>query len=873
MFRKLVNFLRRERLAADIREELEFHRSQTAGSFGNLTSILQQTREASTIVWLEALLQDIRIGFRLLRRTPLLTGTALLSIILSVGATAVVFTAVKSVLLNPLPYANVDRLVQLRTSLRYAPGKDNTGGESHTDWIFWNDIQEIAQRTRTLKSIGIYRNAVFDLGGGSSGPPEALYGLRISASLFPTLGDSPMLGRNILPEEDQPGHSEEIILSYGLWTRRFNRNRNIVGKNIRIDGSDCMVIGVMPPDFNFPLHRAADHTPEPYVEFWAPLRTGGLHAIGGALGAVARLRSGVSVTEAQQDVASISDVLTREFPRTNRDRALHVSPLWDRTVAPARNALWFLMGAALMFLLIGCANVANLLLARGVVRQREISVRVAIGAGGARIIRQLLTESCVLALLGGLGGYALTVAAWKVLPSIAPVSIPRLATARADWAILGFAIALALVNGILFGVAPALRAAASASPSTLHDLSVRGAISGRQDRIRASLVIAEVAISVVLVLIGSQLLGSFVDLVRTDPGFQGNRILASVVLPEPERYRTPEQRGAVYKRFLDSVRAIAGVESAGIVDALPFSGENHGGFVTTSRAGERQLSDRLIPEINVIGGDYLQALGVRLLAGRWFREDETEKPSDTAIVNDVLARRLWPGSGAIGKQICVNCTPEEPNNWKIVIGVVSGVRHAALDGPPALNVYLAANAFQEAAFLIVRTERPPGEVDKAVRRAIAKVDPDQAVLLSTSMESLVEDSVADRRFIVSLLGVTACLALLMSAAGIFGVTAYVTSRRTQEIGIRMALGATPYSVHALIFRQAFSAVCTGLAIGVGITVILTHVLRGAIIGLRTGNTGDIWIAACFVTLTSVIACWMPARRAMRIDPMCALRQD
>jgi predicted permease len=437
--------------------------------------------------------------------------------------------------------------------------------------MFWNDTQEIIRRTRTLESLGIYRNAVLDLGGGPSNPPAALYGLLVTANLFPTLGVSPMLGRNILPEEDQPGRAHEIILSYGLWTRRFNADPNIVGQAIKADGHDWLVIGVMPPNFNFPLRRTATHTPSPYVEFWAPLRSGGPSTTAGGLGAVGRLRPRVSLAEARQDLASISAALAREFPKTNRDATLGMNPLWDRTVGTARNALWFLMAAALTFLLIGCANVANLLLARGIARQREISVRMAIGAGPARIVRQLLTESCVLALLGGFGGYVLTAAAWKILPAIAPVSIPRLAAARADWTVLCFAVGLALVNGIIFGIAPALRSAASAAPAALAGFGARGAASGKQDRTRAALVIGEVAITVALVLVGGQLLGNFVGLLRTDPGFQADRILASVVLPEVERYNTPEKRAGIYRRFLDAAGAIPGVQSAGTVDALPFS--------------------------------------------------------------------------------------------------------------------------------------------------------------------------------------------------------------------------------------------------------------------------------------------------------------
>jgi predicted permease len=798
--------------------------------------------------------QDIRFAFRLLRRSPALTAIALLSIALSVGATAVVFTAIKAVLLDPLPYLRPGELVQIRTDFtRAAP--------SHGDWVFWNDTQEIIRRTRTLESVGVYRNAVFDLGGGPSTPPQALYGILAMPDLFRTLGVSPMLGRNILPEDDQPRHAEEMILSYGLWTSRFHADQSIVGRAVKVNGHNCLVIGVMPPDFNFPLRRGATHTPAPYVQFWAPLRTCGPSATSGGLGMVGRLRPGVSLAEARADLASISSVLAREFPRTNYDRNLRMASVAERAVGNARAALWFLMAAAVIFLLIGCANVPNLLLARGLARRREVSVRMAISAPRARIVRQLLTESCVLAVLGGCAGYVLAAAAWRILPAMAPVSIPRLAAARADWTILVFTIAVALVNGILFGIAPALRSAA------LRGFGARGAASSRNDRTRAALVIGEVAITVALVLVGAQLLGNFIALLRTDPGFDARRVLASVVLPEPERYKTPRERAAIYRRFLDAVRAIPGVEKAGTVDALPFSGENHGGSISTER------TNRFIAEIDVVGGDYLEALGLRLAAGRWFREEEMKPSSDTAVVNDLAAQHLWPKENALGKQICVDCTPENPSNWKRIVGIVSSVRHADLGAPPGLNVYLSAGALERADFLVIRTERPLRDLDKAVQRAIAAVDPDQPVLLSASMQSLITESIADRRFIMRLLAITGCLALLMSIAGIYGVTSYTTSRRTQEIGLRMALGATPGNVHALVFRQGFLTVIAGLAAGLVLALALARALRGTIVGLDSENGANFWIAACFVGLTAAAACWIPSRRATRIDPMSALRQD
>jgi predicted permease len=803
-----------------------------------------------------SVLQDIRLAFRLFRRTPVPTAIALLSIALSVGATAVVFAAIKSVLIDPLPYARASELVQFRSEF------PTMQRQAQSDWVVWNDTRELDRRTRTLESIGVYRNAVFDLAGDSNTTPLALYGVRGNANLFPALGVSPMLGRNILPEEDQPGHPDVMILSYGLWVSRFNSDHSVVGRTVTVNGHGCLVIGVMPPEFDFPLRRGATHTPTPYVDFWAaPLNVPAEPYAG--LGAVARLRQGVTLAEARQDLASISQALTHDFPATNRDRTLQLNLLRDSAVGIAANGLVLLMAAAVLFMLIGCANVANLLLARGLGRQREIGVRLAIGAGRMRIVRQLLTESCLLAAMGGLGGYVLTAAAWRILPALAPVSIPRLAAARADSAIFGFALALAILNGILFGIAPALRLTRRTSIA-FSGFGARGAAS---DRTRSSLLAAEVAVSVVLVAIGGQLLASFVKLIRTDPGFQADRILASVVLPAPERYRDPKQRALFYKRILDSVRVLPGVESAGTVDALPFSGENHGGYVSAADASNVES------EIDVVGGEYLQTMGVRLFEGRWFREEEMAESNGAAIVSDFVAARLWPGARAVGQRICVYCTPENPANWKQVIGVVSGASHVALDETAKGNVYLAAGAMRTSAFLVVRTERPTADLERAIRRTIAAIDPNQPVLFSASMTTLIADSVADRRFIMLLLAVTAGLALAMSAGGVYGVISYATSRRTQEIGIRVAVGATPRNVLALIFQQGFLAVAAGLAIGLGVALAAMRSLRSFLPGLEFANPAHIGIAAGLVALTAGIACWIPARRATRVDPMSALRQE
>ncbi len=799
-----------------------------------------------------SILQDVRASFRLLGRSPLATGVALLSIALSVGATSVVFTAIKAVLIDPLPFARTDELVQIRSEF------PKMQQQSVGDWVMWNDTQELIRRTRTLESVGVYRNAIFDLGGDKGETPEALYGLMATASLFPTLGVSPMLGRNILAEDDP----DEMILSYGLWARRFHSDRGIVGRTVTVSGHDCLVIGVMPPDFNFPMRRGAAHTPSAYVEFWAPLPISP-GARQGGMGAVARLRKGVSIAQARQDLAGISDVLARDFPATNRDKILTVNFLRDRTIGGARNGLVLLFAASLLFMLIGCANVANLLLARGFSRQREISVRLAIGAGRMRIVRQLLTESCVLAVLGAFGGYGIAAAAWRILPAVAPVSIPRLAAARADSTIFWFTLALAMVNGLLFGLAPALRLARTKETIALGS---RGVAAGRHDRIRSVLVVAEVAISVMLVVAGGQVLGSFAKLIHTDPGFDADRILASVVLPAPVRYPVPAQRGLFFQKILNAVRALPGVESVGTVDALPFSGENNGGFVSSGAVP-------LDAEIDVVGGEYLQTMGVRLLEGRWFREEEMAASSDAAIVNDFVAGRLWPHGSAIGQRVCVFCTPEQPNNWKRVVGVVSGIHHGSLNEKVKANVYLAGGAMQRADFVVVRTERPTADLEQAIRRAIAAIDPNQPVFFSATMRALLADSVADRWFITTLLAITGGLALLLSAAGVYGVVAYTTVRRTQEIGIRLALGATPGDVHALLFREGFRTIALGLALGLCAALSLSSILRRLFIGLESQAVPYLWIATALVGVTAGLACWLPSRRVMQIDPMAALRQE
>ncbi len=806
------------------------------------------------------------VPLRLLLRAPGTAAIAILSIALSVGATAVVFAAIRAVLLEPLPYARPSQLVQLRTDFAYT-------NASHADWVSWLDMQDLARDTRTLSSVATFHYSLFNLSGDSSSLPEALYGLSVASNLFPALGVTPMLGRNIRPEEDRPGTCV-MILSYGLWVRRFQADRAMVGRQLQINGHACAMIGVMPPDFDFPLRMATSvHTPSPHMDFWASLPVDPAqqdrHNLG--FGAVARLRPGVSLAQAREDLAAVSNSLERAWPASNTGRRLAINPLRDRALGSTPAGLFLLMAAASVFLLIGCANVANLLLARAMGRHREIAVRLALGAGRRHIVRHSLSESAVLGVLGGLAGFALARFAWSVLPALAPQSIPRLAAARADSTVFAFALLVAVLNSLAFGIAPALHASRQLPAGALREAGTGGSIGGASSRLRSALVVAEVALAVVLVVIGEMLAGSFVRLLRTGPGFQAGHLLASIIVPVGDRYRKPEDRRALFRGILDSVAAMPGVEASGAVDALPFTGQNNGASVFGDTRRLPRTSEQPVAEVDTVTAGYLPAMGVPLIEGRAFREEDVAGAREVALVSQGAAALLWPGVSPLGRRICVNCSPEKPPQWKQVVGVVGGIRHSGLDERGVVQVYLAAGALESAQFLVVRANRPAAELARVIRAAVAAVDPNQPVFLSAAMSSLIADSVAGRRFILTLLAITAFLALALAAAGVYGVISYVTSRRTREIGLRMALGATPGQVGRLVFRQGMQLAGVGTGIGLAAALVLARLLRSVLTGLGSGDPALTALAAAVVIAAAALACWVPAQRATRIDPAGALR--
>ncbi|HZU29172.1 MAG TPA: ABC transporter permease [Bryobacteraceae bacterium] len=809
------------------------------------------------------LLRDIRHAFRLFRLAPSVTAIAVASVALTIGVTAVVFTALRAVVLKPLPYIRPHELVVL-----------SSGGRA-ANWVSWSDMQDVARRSRTLQSVAAYHYTVLNMMGDGASPPEALYGLSIPADLFPMLGVAPMIGRNILADENQPKRNREIILSYGLWRRRFGGDAGVIGRGVVCNGYAYRIIGVMPPGFDFPLRLATTvRTNAPYMEFWAPSDLTPAKDVDRSVswGAVARLRPGVTQAQAQQDLDVIANALAREYPRTNRDRRIEAIPLEGQILGNSRPALLLLMAAGGLFMLIGCANVANLLLSRSLARQREMVLRLALGAARTRIVRQLMTESCVVALLGGLLGFLLTALAWKVLPALLPQNIPRLITASVDWTVFGFVLGAAVLNGLVFGIVPALRVTAADPADGLRASGVRGAAGPERNPLRFAIVIGEVAMTVILVITGVQLASGFVRLMRADLGFEPHHALAAIIVPQGPNYSTPEQRAPFFRRVLDRARQLPDVESAGVANAVPFSGENIGAFIGTPDSPIPAQTPANTAEYDSVSAGYLQTLRLRLIAGRWFTPADESNPC-VVMIDENAARRFLRGRDPIGQRLCINCAAGKPQDWKQVIGVVNSIRRYSLEAPPDPEIYIAGNTLGNVDFLVLRVKGRVTDAAGPLRRMVAGIDPGVSVYLAAEMSSFIGDSIADRRFVMAVLAITAALALLLAAAGVYGVMSYATSQRTQEIGIRMALRATRGSIRGLVLREGLLMAGGGMAAGVAVALPGTVLLRGMLAGIGAADPAGVAVALAIVTVTATLACLAPARRATRVDPMVALRHE
>jgi predicted permease len=784
---------------------------------------------------------------RALRSAPAFTATALLTLALGIGANAAVFSIVRTVLLEPLPFADADRIVRVYHA-NPAAGIDR-GPVSEPDFLDW-------KRTSVLHdAMGGFWHvdgmSGIDLTG--VGNPERLSAALVTDGFFQTLGSVPRLGRTLIAADDVPGRNRVAVISHGLWTRRFGADPSIVGRAVTLNKEPFEIVGVMPAAFTYPAGRR--------IDVWIPLSYFGPDQIGRGRGSrflavIARVKPGTSEAQFRSEMAGIAERLSREYPESAGSTTVDTAPLRETIVGEVRTPLLVLMAAVGMLLLIACVNIAGLLLARASGRQAELAVRAALGAGRGRIVRQLVTESLALSLLGGALGVVLAVAAVRAFAAWGSTDLPRPGAIQVDGFVLAFAAGLSLASGLIFGVLPALRASTNLEVSLRA--GSRGSVGGTGQRLRSALVVVEVGLAVVLVAGAALAAKSFVRLLAVDPGFRSaNALVVTVSVPSVQHYAAT----------LEAIRALPGVDAAGSIRDLPLQG--NGELLRPGIAGRPSPPDgNLMVQRHHVSVDYFRAMGIPLRAGRTFEPGDRAGSRPVVVINEEYARRAWPGEEAVGKALRFGDT-EIP-----VVGVVADVRQGGLSEPvaPALYVH-ALQQFRSRMTIVVRTPGNPLRLADDVRRAIWAVNPEQTITDVTTLDAIVGRSVSRPRLLAWLLVVFGTLGLTLGALGIFGVLAFAVSQRRREIGVRVALGASPRSVLRLILTQGMLLAAGGVVLGGAGAIVLTRLMESVLFGIEPS---DPWTLAQVIGVllgAAALASWLPARRALAIDPATALRCD
>ena len=810
---------------------------------------------------MSTLSQDIRYGVRMLTQKPGFTLAAVLALALGIGANSAIFSVVNAVLLRSLPYEEPNQLTMVLSTKR----QDSrlSGSASYLDFVDWSNQNQVFER------MAAFRNSGYTLTG--TGEPERINGARASASFFPLLRVQAFLGRTFLPEEDKGKGERVVLLSHGLWQRRFGGDPNIVGQSLTLNANNYTVVGVLPEGFTFPIEVEK-------ADMWTPLALDGeLLEQRGAhyLKVVARLKPGVSSQTAQAEMTTIASRLEEQYPEDNTNRIVTIFPLYEQLVGGIRTALWALLGAVGFVLLIACSNVANLLLARAASRQKEIAVRMALGASRSRIVRQLITESLLLALMGG--GAGLLLALWGVesLIALGPADLPRLSGVSVDGWVLSFTFLISIITGVVFGLAPALKASKPDLNEALKEGS-RGSTEGFSGRrLRNLLVVSEMALALVLLIGAGLLIRSFLRLQQINPGFDpSNVLMVQVELPE-SKYKDSSQVSTFFEQAIERIKALPGVESAGGVTTPPLGGSNMRTSFSVENRPAPPPGQEPLAHYRAITPDYFRALRIPILRGQGFSENYRKDSPGRIIINETMANRFWPGEDPIGQRISIGMAVDdnEPTKWEI-IGIVGDVRHAALDVEPLPEMY-TPHSQQSWSFLtlVVRSSSDPMALAGPVRNEILAVDKDQPVSNIRSMESLVSASVAQPRFYLLLFGIFAALALILAAVGIYGVLSYSVTQRMHEIGIRLALGAKPSDVVKLVVGQGMILAIIGVGIGLIVAFILTRLMSSLL--YKVSATDPVTFAALALLLVAValLASYIPARRATKVDPMIALRYE
>ncbi|MDQ3254316.1 MAG: ABC transporter permease [Acidobacteriota bacterium] len=808
---------------------------------------------------MQTLWQDLRYGVRMLLKKPSFTLVAVSTLALGIGANTAIFSVVNAVLLRPLPFKDADRIAwiwETQPQLDRAPFTPA-------------DFLDYQAQNRSFEQVAAFTSRNLTLTGGEQ--PERLIGAMVSHNFFAALGAEALSGRAFLPEDGQPDAMRVAVISYGLWQRRFGANPQLIGKSLTFTGVDFTVVGIMPPDFKYPSDAEVwlnprRVVPELGVGSMEDVRTmRGTHY----LNVIARLKPGVTIAQAESDMKDVARRLGQEHKSTH---GVRVVSLHERVVGNLRPALLVLLGAVSLVLLIACANVANLLLGRAASRQKEIAVRTALGASRARVIRQLLTESLLLGLLGG--GLGLLLAHWGVdlLVALSPADTPRLKEIGIDSQVVIFTLAASLLIGLIFGLAPALQA----SKLNLNEALKAGGRSAtadvRHNRVRSLLVVCEVALSLVVLVGAGLLIKSFLRLQEVEPGFDASNLLTAQISLAVAKYDSTAKQAAFFGRMIEHLEALPGVQAVAVANDLPIAGRDQ----TSNPRIEGRASvpgEEPLVGVHMVNHSYFQAMGIQLLKGRLFSAADVDGSQPVAIINETMARRLFPNDDALGKQMRFSDLSSK-ERWKEIVGVVGNVKHNGLDAEPYMETYTPYLQNQISSMMIaVRSTSDPANLTAAVRSAILEIDKDQPISSVKMMDQVLSDSIAPRRSSMSLFGFFAAVALALATVGIYGVMSYSVTERTHEIGIRMALGAQRMDVLRFVIGQGMLLTLIGVAVGLVATFALTRVMSSLLYGVSATDPVIFIGVALLLATVALLACYIPARRATKVDPMVALRYE
>jgi putative ABC transport system permease protein len=874
IWRRVRMLVRRGKFARELEDEMRLHREMKEKEliadgvearearyaanrqFGNAMN-LRERGDACGWRWLEEGLRDLVFSLRMFVKSPGFSLTAILMLAFGIGLSTAIFSVVNVVLLRPLPYQDADRLVTVW-------GYDRSKGFD-TDLVSYPDFTDWKNQSHVFESMAASTDAMYTMTG--AGEPAAIIGYQFSPEYFDVLGVAPALGRTFLPDEIEPGKNHVVVLSNHLWKERFGGDRSIAGRSVTLDGAPYTVVGVMPPSFQYPSS----------TELWTPLTISPEFADDRGvrfLRVMARRKQGVTLEQARTEMDTIAARMKNEYPNTNKDQDVSLVDLRTLTTGDIRPALLILLSAVGLVLLVACANVANLLLSRGVTRRKEMAIRAALGGSRLRMMRQLLTENILLGLVGGALGVALAYRGAGALvgmfpTTIANLNIPQVEDIPIDGWVLSFALLASLSTAVMFGLLPALEASRT-SPNEFLKEGGRSETGGSQGRrLRSALVISEIALSLILLAAAGLMIKSFRYLINGDLGFRPDHVLTLRMLLPGYKYKTDMQRLEFGNEVVARLGALPGVESVGTVTFLPLSGWWGMRQVSNARA-EAPTAESPNAVWSSVTPDYFRAMEIPLLEGRYFTLQDGGGNASVAILSAKLARLLWPKGDAIGKFVNV----QGLNGPRQVAGVVGEIRNFGLAGDQRPEIYVPfAQAPSSLICVAMRTAREPANLASAAQHAVWSVDKEQAISFVESMEQLASESIAPQHASVILIAIFAGLALLLAAVGIYGVISYAARQRTQEIGIRMALGAEPRAVLGLVIGEGLRLTVLGLGIGLAGALALTRFLSSVLYGVRPGDPMTFVAVAVVLGAVASLASFVPAWRATRVDPMVALRHE